>query len=594
MSEDPRSLRGLNRWLVLPLLWNGAFALAGLAAYSLFAFQLPTGTLTQFVGAAAVIVLLAELLLDAAVQRTLRTVRGLGTGELAATRQNLQAAMREVTAAPDRAFWNHVLVWLLGTFSAGVAVVVLAHSTWEVGARVFVVGSLFGSSGVLLAHLAIVRRSRRCVERLAGAGLSPPEAIAAVPPTRRRMRARLVTFTLFLVLAPGAIIVELGFHTAGQALDRTLAASRGERDAEQARLPAQQLECLAVLALFTVVVGALAVRAVGNALTEPTRAISEQARRIAEGDLSAGALVPAEDELWVASAAFATMHAHLATALGQLHRAGLRISSTTEQIVEMSSRHQTGAGEQVAALNETMATTEELARSARQIADNAGAVATMAEQTLAAARAGRRNAETFAQSMARMRKDNQGIADSVVRLNKRVQQIGKIVEFINGIADKSDLLALNAELEGTKAGEVGRGFSLVAAEMRRVAENVLSSTRQIARLIDDIRDATNAAVMATEAGVKATDSGSVHSSQLAERLRVILELANSTADAIRAISLATQQQQAGTDQLALAMAGVLQVTQQGAESTRQLGSANGDLVALAKDLKSAVQRFKVA
>ena len=88
----------------------------------------------------------------------------------------------------------------------------------------------------------------------------------------------------------------------------------------------------------------------------------------------------------------------------------------------------------------------------------------------------------------------------MVRLNKRVQQIGKVVEFINEIADKSDLLALNAELEGTKAGEVGRGFSLVAAEMRRLAENVITSTRAIEQLIEEIRDATNAAVMATEAG----------------------------------------------------------------------------------------------
>jgi methyl-accepting chemotaxis protein len=262
--------------------------------------------------------------------------------------------------------------------------------------------------------------------------------------------------------------------------------------------------------------------------------------------------------------------------------------------VQMSSKHQTGAAEQLAALNQTMATTEELARSARQIAENAGRVAAMAEQTLGAARAGRRNAESFTQSMKRMRRDNQGIADSVVRLNKRVQQIGKIVEFINGIADKSDLLALNAELEGTKAGEVGRGFSLVAAEMRRVAENVLSSTQQISTLIEDIRDATNAAVMATEAGVKATDAGSAHSADLAERLRGILELASSTSDASRAISLATQQQQAGTDQLALAMANVLQVTQQGAQSSRQMSSANADLVALAKDLTSAVDRFRVS
>src|SRR5262249_57290846 len=128
---------------------------------------------------------------------------------------------------------------------------------------------------------------------------------------------------------------------------------------------------------------------------------------------------------------------------------------------------------------------------------------------LEATRAGRLKADAFAESMGRMRSDNQRIADSVVRLNKRVQQIGKIVDFINEIADKSDLLALNAELEGTKAGDVGRGFSLVAAEMRRLAENVIRSTRTIEQLIEEIRDATHAAVMATEAGLKTTEAGTL-------------------------------------------------------------------------------------
>jgi methyl-accepting chemotaxis protein len=179
-----------------------------------------------------------------------------------------------------------------------------------------------------------------------------------------------------------------------------------------------------------------------------------------------------------------------------------------------------------------------------------------------------------------MKGDNQAIADAVVRLNKRVQQIGKVVEFINEIADKSDLLALNAELEGTKAGEPGRGFSLVAAEMRRLAENVLSSTLAIERLIDEIRDATQAAVMATEAGLKTTDRGAA--------------LARQTSHAVRSISLATQQQQTGTDQLAAAMGDILRVTEENAEATQQMVAANTDLSSLARDLKSTVQRFRVA
>jgi methyl-accepting chemotaxis protein len=287
------------------------------------------------------------------------------------------------------------------------------------------------------------------------------------------------------------------------------------------------------------------------------------------------------------------MQSHLATVLGQLKRAGVEIGTTTEQIVATSGRYEKGASEQATALNQTSATTEELARSARQIAENAASVAQIAEKTLSAAQEGQSSALAFSQSMDRMRNDNQSIAEAVDKLNKRVQQIGQIVEFINGVADKSDLLALNAELEGTKAGEVGRGFSLVAEEIRRLAENVIESTKEIEGLIDEIREATNAAVAATATGVEATSAGSSLADQVSVSLKEIVALAGDTSDAVRAISMATQQQQTGTDQLAEAMADILRVTQQSLSATKQVTAANGDLTSLAHDLDQVVRRFDV-
>jgi methyl-accepting chemotaxis protein len=174
-----------------------------------------------------------------------------------------------------------------------------------------------------------------------------------------------------------------------------------------------------------------------------------------------------------------------------------------------------------------------------------------------------------------------------------VQQIGKIVEFINGVADKSDLLALNAELEGTKAGEVGRGFSLVAAEMRRLAENVLESTKEIEGLIEEVREASRAAVAATDGGVRATDTGTSLAQQVTESLKQIVDLAGQTSDAVRSISLATQQQQTGTDQLADTMADILRITQQSLNATKQVSTANGDLLVLALDLRNVVEQFEI-
>ncbi|HLL84846.1 MAG TPA: HAMP domain-containing methyl-accepting chemotaxis protein, partial [Longimicrobium sp.] len=368
------------------------------------------------------------------------------------------------------------------------------------------------------------------------------------------------------------------------------------REAQREAAVRARSEAIAATAAMCCLVFLLAVATAyvtGTALGQPMREIAEEATRIAKGDLANPRPIPAEDEVWAVAAAFSAMQAHLTKVLTELKRAGTQIGSTTESIVATSGRYENGAAEQAAALNETSATTEELARSARQIAENAGSVAEIAQKTLGAAEGGQESADAFANSMTRMRQDNQAIADSVVKLNKRVQQIGKIVEFINGVANKSDLLALNAELEGTKAGEVGRGFSLVAAEMRRLAENVIESTKEIEGLIEEIREATSAAVVATGAGVKATDSGSVLAQQVSESLKEIVQLAGQTSDAVRSISLATQQQQTGTDQLAEAMADILRVTQQSLAATKQVTSANVDLSSLAKDLKAVVERFRI-
>ena len=472
----------------------------------------------------------------------------------------------------------------------------LAEAPWTVGMRLGLVSLSLGPLSAMLVYLMVVRRSRRAAERIAAQGLSPQEVIAALPSERLRLRRRLVIFTAVAVLSPSVFILDVSVSRTLRTFDQ-IQEARGEPEVQQKvvqkarRATGLPLGALAGLVVLLVVGTAYVA---GTALAEPLRALSEDATRIAQGEVRTPRFIPAEDEVWAVSGAFTRMQAQLAQALVQLQRAGLQISSTTEQLVATSADQESGAGEQAISLNETRATTEELARSAQQIAVNAESVSAMAETTFGAAQSGQRSAAAFLAAMHRMKGDNQAIADAVVRLNKRVQQIGKVVEFINEIADKSDLLALNAELEGTKAGEPGRGFSLVAAEMRRLAENVLSSTLAIERLIDEIRDATQAAVMATEAGLKTTERGASLAAQVDQSLGLILELARQTSHAVRSISLATQQQQTGTDQLAAAMGDILRVTEENAEATQQMVAANTDLSALARDLKATVQRFRVA
>jgi methyl-accepting chemotaxis protein len=589
--QDPRSL---GRWTTRPRVTGSCLGVALAFLHVHLSHTLPVEGRTPVTG-----LMLCALALFIAVgyardQRALRTLFALGKGQLPVTTEHVLVALQEVSAIPGRSFWFVMQGWLGGTLLVALAFPWLANVPWTESVRVVAIGLSIGPLSAMLVYLMVVRRSRATLDRLAALGPSPLEVLATLPPRHMHIRRRMVMFTAIAVLSPSLFILDVAVTRTATVVEAwSQAESTEARDAVVRAARRGEGPPLGLVAgLVTLLILGTAALA-GTALSEPLQAITEDATRIARGEVRPPRVIHAEDEVWATSAAFTQMQVQLVQALSQLKRAGIQISSTTEQLVATSTEQEVGADEQAGALNATSATTEELARSAQQIADNAESVSAIAETTFGAAQSGQRGATAFLGAMQRMKEDNEAIAEAVVRLNKRVQQIGKVVEFINEIADKSDLLALNAELEGTKTGEVGRGFSLVAAEMRRLAENVIRSTKEIEGLIGEIRDATNAAVMATEAGLKTTELGTLLAAQVDDSLGLILELARQTSHAVRSISLATLQQQTGTDQLAAAMGDILRVTEQNAAATKQMVAANADLSALAQDLRQVVERFRV-
>ncbi|MHB8876658.1 MAG: methyl-accepting chemotaxis protein [Myxococcaceae bacterium] len=579
-------------WLTAPTITGQLVATVLAAAYATLAMRFQPGLVVLLGGLGALAVALVAGYGAVSARLATRKVRRLA--HLEATKAELTGAVQEVAAAADKMFWVGIQSWAVGSVGVGVALWALGDGVaWGLSLRVCGLGVLFGPLGSMLAYLLVTLRARNLIEELALCGLTPQEVIVALPPGRAQIRRRLVLFTAVLVIIPAILTADTSATLSQQAFERVISVPGPEQRSAAIEERREAIVIVGVLGGLVLSLAMVAAAIMGTALSRPMRRIALQATRIAEGDLGRVVLIPAEDEVWAVSAAFTTLQAHLTQVLSKLKGAGLRIGATTEQIVATSGRYEAGAAAQAGALNETSATTEELARSARQIADNGASVATIAQTTLAAAQAGQESAQAFAGSVDRICHDNQAISDAVAKLGKRVQQIGRIVEFINGVADRSDLLALSAELEGTKAGEVGRGFSLVAAEMRRLAENVLESTREIEELIEEIRDATSGAAAATDEGVKATFVGAGLATQVEEALRTIVELAGQTSDAVRAISLSTQQQQTGTDQLAEAMGDILKVTQQSLQTTKQVGVANAGLSTLAKELQGVVERFRI-
>jgi len=570
----------------------GLLGLAIAAAYLVAVLRTPHGMRWLVVG---LLCGLAGMALYAAqAYWRLRPVRRLLSDAGPPSASVLRSAVGALLAFPDRAFVLAIEGWAFAVAASAITLK-LAGDDWPAVVRVLLAGVWAAPMSSLLVHLTSILQCRAAVADLCSAGLSAVQLVEVAPPRRAQLQVRLVAFTAMAVITPVTLTADVASTESSRAFAQIaqVRGAGGQRGVADDLRAAGQVEVASVSAL-ALAVALLTAFAAGTVIARPMRSVAEEATRIAAGKVDAPRPLPADDEVWALCAAFTLMQAHLLRLLSELKRAGDQIGGTTDEILTTSARHEEGATEQATALNETSATTEELARSARQIAENAGSVADIAQNTLKVAKEGQDGADAFGRAMGRMEQDNRAIADAVIKLNKRVQQIGRIVEFINGVADKSDLLALNAELEGTKAGEVGRGFSLVAAEMRRLAENVLESTKEIEGLIEEIREATSAAVAATEAGVRATETGGALAREVTQSLREIVELAGQTSDAVRAISLATQQQQTGTDQLAETMADILRVTQQSLAATKQVSSANVDLGGLSQELKEVVGRFRVA
>jgi methyl-accepting chemotaxis protein len=289
---------------------------------------------------------------------------------------------------------------------------------------------------------------------------------------------------------------------------------------------------------------------------------------------------------------FAKVIETLRTFVREINEAALRLSSSANEVLAASTQHESSSTEQAAAIHETTATMEELKHASAQIAENAGAVARVAEETLNSARSGRDAIAEFIQAMQQIRADGVAVSESITKLLRRVERIGTVVEVIDEIADRSDLLALNAALEGSRAGEAGKGFSIVAAEMRRLAENVLDSTKEIKNLITEIREATAAAASAADASRQATEAGERLGSVAASAVEGILSGVQETSDAARVINLATQQQRTATEQVVASMGEIEEVTRQTTQASKQATGAAAELTQLAGRLSELIKRFK--
>jgi len=278
--------------------------------------------------------------------------------------------------------------------------------------------------------------------------------------------------------------------------------------------------------------------------------------------------------------------------LGSINETVNNLSSATTQILSATTEQAATSSEQTASVSETTSTVQEVRQTAEQTADRGRLVSDMVKEATSVADEGLHAIELNMTGMNSIKDQVAAIAETILSLSEQTQQIGEIISTVNDIADQSNLLALNAAIEAARAGEAGKGFSVVAGEVRNLAEQSRQATSQVKDILGEIQKSSNTAVMVTEEGTKRAESGVQLTQKTGQAIQGIRERIQHAAQAADQIAVSTNEQLTGMDQIVVAMESINQAAAQADAGTRQVEEAAQNLSDLANRLKDMMSKYR--
>jgi methyl-accepting chemotaxis protein len=338
---------------------------------------------------------------------------------------------------------------------------------------------------------------------------------------------------------------------------------------------------------------------VGRRLAHRTRALAELAEKVSAGDLAQKASVEGSDELAVLGDSFNAMTERLAgmidnergsrerleALLATIAETAQHLSSSAAEILAGTTQQVEGMREQSSAVAQTVTSVDEVLQTSEQAAQRAQHVAASYDNAVKISNEGRRALDDTVQVMNAVSARTETIAADILSLAENSLEIGEIVSVVAEIADQTNLLALNAAIEASRAGEHGRGFNVVASEIRTLADQSKSATTRVRRILMEIQKSTNSAVIGAEDGSKSVSRALETVSEAGETIRQLEAIVADSARSVAQIAASAGQQRAGMKQIHEAMHYIEQTSSQNLSAIRQAEEAAKDLNELGSRLK---------
>jgi twitching motility protein PilJ len=321
--------------------------------------------------------------------------------------------------------------------------------------------------------------------------------------------------------------------------------------------------------------------------------LMDELGELADGNLAVTASVTEDITGAIADSINFTVE-ELRTLVRGINNATAQLNSAVRDANQISEQLTAASKRQADEIEETSQAVVNISQSVQQVSNNAAESANVAEQSLAAAEKGQQAVQNTIAGMNSLREQIQETSKRIKRLGESSQEIGEIVELISDITEQTNVLALNAAIQAASAGEAGRGFSVVAEEVQRLAERSAEATKQIAAIVKTIQSDTQDTVAAMEVSTQSVVEGAKLSDAAGQTLNEIGEVSKKLATLIAGISAATQSQAAATAKVAETMQDIRNISMQTSEGTRQTAQSIGSLTKLAESLKDSVSGFKLA